>query len=361
MIPFNIFGHSKGVNLSDPIVWVDAQDISTYNYNINGWTKTGTNNDNNFIEINSLGCRLVSDGTSITLTSDEILEIGKNYKIEWEVVQNILGSAKMSRMNPVKVFSSLGSYTHNFTATSTRFDYARTGSGTDITINNVSVKEDLGSGNYGAELLINGNFNDNDVTNLDNKGTLGGAMTLNGSVKFANNGFESWSLSDYISRDLGEPFLTDNSFTFVTTFFLKDITSGSFANRNWFSLLLSDIENLLTHYKINNNLGSAVRADDISKTDFINYQLGIHTLIISYNIDSNTLVLLNDNGVSTVFNNVVFDNVVNSKIQLLSAIGYSNTNSGQDNPLYDFRLYDKSFTLTEMQDLQIELNDKYTP
>ena len=30
MIPFNIFGHSKGVNLSDPIVWVDAQDISTY-------------------------------------------------------------------------------------------------------------------------------------------------------------------------------------------------------------------------------------------------------------------------------------------------------------------------------------------
>ena len=113
-------------------------------------------------------------------------------------------------------------------------------------------------------------------------------------------------VSDYISRDLGEPFLTDNSFTFVTTFFLKDITSGSFANRNWFSLLLSDIENLLTHYKINNNLGSAVRADDISKTDFINYQLGIHTLIISYNIDSNTLVLLNDNGVSTVFNNVVF-------------------------------------------------------
>ena len=198
-----------------------------------------------------------------------------------------------------------------------------------------------------------------DVTNLDNKGTLGGVMTLNGSVKFANNGFESWGVSDYISRDLGEPFLTDNSFTFVTTFFLKDITSGSFANRNWFSLLLSDIENLLTHYKINNNLGSAVRADDISKTDFINYQLGIHTLIISYNIDSNTLVLLNDNGVSTVFNNVVFDNVVNSKIQLLSAIGYSTTNSGQDNPLYDFRLYDKSFTLTEMQDLQIELNDKY--
>ena len=54
-----------------------------------------------------------------------------------------------------------------------------------------------------------------------------------------------------------------------------------------------------------------------------------------------------------------FDNVVNSKIQLLSAIGYSTTNSGQDNPLYDFRLYDNSFTLTEMQDLQIELNDKY--
>ena len=52
----------------------------------------------------------------------------------------------------------------------------------------------------------------NDVTNLDNKGSLGGVMTLNGSVKFANNGFESWGVSDYISRDLGEPFLTEQFF-----------------------------------------------------------------------------------------------------------------------------------------------------
>ena len=46
-------------------------------------------------------------------------------------------------------------------------------------------------------------------------------MTLNGNVKFANGGFESWGLTDYISKDLGEPFLTNNSFTVVTTFKLS--------------------------------------------------------------------------------------------------------------------------------------------
>ena len=44
-----------------------------------------------------------------------------------------------------------------------------------------------------------------------NKGSLGGVMALNGSVKFANSGFESWSGNDYISRDLGEPFMPTNS------------------------------------------------------------------------------------------------------------------------------------------------------
>ena len=362
MIPFNIFGHSKGVNLSDPIVWVDAQDISTYTLGtasgfgselvvngdfgdgLNGWS---TNSNASASVFNGLArVEVVSSASGYIFQNVIGLQSGKTYNI---TANGYVGtSTKISLYTAKNGFNDLfsdGVVNINFTATDSDevvrlYTY---GNGTYGEWDNISVKEVLAY----------------DVTNLDNKGTLGGVMTLVNNVKFANGGFESWGVSDYISRDLGEPFLTDNSFTFVTTFFLKDITSGSFANRNWFSLLLSDIENLLTHYKINNNLGSAVRADDISKTDFINYQLGIHTLIISYNIDSNTLVLLNDNGVSTVFNNVVFDNVVNSKIQLLSAIGYSTTNSGQDNPLYDFRLYDKSFTLTEMQDLQIELNDKY--
>ncbi len=200
-----------------------------------------------------------------------------------------------------------------------------------------------------------------DVLTLLNKGSLGGAMTLNGTVKFANNGFESWAVGNYISRDLGETFLPTNSFTFVTTFDLQDITSGSNSTRNWFSLLFADNTNLLTHYRTGINLGSVSIDNNNSSTDFIQYVLGIHTLIISYNLNTNTLILLNDNGLGTTFNSITFNNVANSKIQLLSAIGYSSSNSGADNPLHEFRLYDRAFSLTEMQNLQTELNNKYTP
>ena len=51
------------------------------------------------------------------------------------------------------------------------------------------------------------------LTTLDNKGTLGGAMTLNGNARYANSGFESWFATEYITYDLGETFLPNNSFT----------------------------------------------------------------------------------------------------------------------------------------------------
>ena len=103
----------------------------------------------------------------------------------------------------------------------------------------------------------------NDVLTLLNKGSLGGAMTLNGSVKFANGGFESWLSSTYITRDLGEPFLTTNSFTMVTTFDLQNVTSGSNPIRNWFSQLWSDATNLIIHYRTNTtSLGQFI--DDAS-------------------------------------------------------------------------------------------------
>ena len=197
----------------------------------------------------------------------------------------------------------------------------------------------------------------NDVTNLDNKGTLGGVMTLVGSVKFANNGFESWSVTDFISRDLGEPFLTNNSFTFSTTFNLQNITSGSNSSRNWFTHV-KDASNSdrLDQLKISSNFGNSSSSGD---NDYINYSLGLHTLIISYDLDTNTLFMLNDGGVLSVFNSVVYSSSNNTIIQLLSANGYSPSNSGQDNPLHEFRLYNRAMSLVEMQDLQTELNDKY--
>ena len=152
----------------------------------------------------------------------------------------------------------------------------------------------------------------NDVTSLLNKGTLGGVMTLNGSVKFANNGFESWSASDYITRDRSS----------ANTQF--DVSVGGFGSNQ-------------------------SRA----------YQLGVQSFIISYNLDTNQNIRLFADGHVVDYTSVVFNNVNNAVITLMRYT-LSNWNSGANNPLHEFRLYDRAFSLTEMQDLQTELNNKYT-
>ena len=198
----------------------------------------------------------------------------------------------------------------------------------------------------------------NDVTNLDNKGTLGGVMTLNGSVKFANGGFESWSNSDYINYNLNEPFLTNNSFTVVTTFKLN--TNNS--NTKLFSSVYGD----------DNNNYSAVYDDSlIYQVDYRGSQdgkfedsessvNGLQTLIYTINnIGNRYAIKLMSSGNNTIeLDTEAFDNVNDAVIYLLNDT-FLGANSGQNNPLYEFRLYDRLFTLTEMQDLQTELNNKH--
>ena len=200
----------------------------------------------------------------------------------------------------------------------------------------------------------------NDVLTLDNKGSLGGVMTLNGSVKFANNGFESWSASDYITRDLGEPFLTTNSFTTATTFNLQDIASGDNNLYNWFVSMYDGFQNRFEDLRNGARTGYIVKASNVglSNVDRTNF-LGVQTLVSSYDITSNTLELLYSNGENSQHLSVVWNNTNDILLYLLRSTSITDANSGQNNPLHEFRLYNRAMSLVEMQDLQTELNNKY--
>ena len=199
----------------------------------------------------------------------------------------------------------------------------------------------------------------NDVLTLDNKGSLGGAMTLNGSVKFANGGFEAWVNGDFITRDLGEPFLSDNSFTFATTFDFK----SSFAT---YQIALGitptlNINEIFIGKRLNYITGYTISGGDIVINEG-SISFGLKTTIISYDLPTNTMYILNSDGaiVSQVVSN--FNNIADMNIVLLDrgqAVGAYHL--GQNNPLHEFRLYNRAFTLPEMQTLQTELNNKYTP
>ena len=199
----------------------------------------------------------------------------------------------------------------------------------------------------------------NDVLTLDNKGSLGGVMTLNGGVKFANGGFESWSNNDYITRDLGEPFLTDSSFTIVTTFDFQNIAQN--LNRGWWGSLYGDINNRVSHFRLNSNMFNQSVSSSTFNQNSVSYQLGLQTLVSSYDLDTNNLITINFDGTTDTLTSITYNNLDNALIWLLKAgTGAGGVNSEANNPLHEFRLYDRAFDLTEMQDLQTELNNKYS-
>ena len=194
-----------------------------------------------------------------------------------------------------------------------------------------------------------------DVLTLDNKGTLGGAMTLNGTVKFANSGFESWSSSDYITRDLGEPFMTDNSFTMVTTFDFQNIAQQN--NRGWWGSLFADISNRVITNRTGSTVNNSIFTGSGNQIRGTAYNLSLQTLVISYDVNTSSVIFLQEDGTNFTFNSLIFNNTINAFVWLLRAGVTSTTSSGANNPLHEFRLYDRAFDLTEMQDLQTELNN----
>ena len=202
-----------------------------------------------------------------------------------------------------------------------------------------------------------------DVLTLDNKGTLGGAMTLNGTVKFANNGFESWSGSDYITRGLGEPFLPTNSFTVVTTFDLQDIFGSPSYPPNddqFISELLADNSNRTAVGHFGTSINSIAISNSSQSSNLDLLTIGLKTTIISYDLNTNTISSINSVGNNMIFTSRTFNNTIDCEVNLLNSGIYPKT-LGADNPLHEFRLYDRAFTLTQMQTFQTELNNKYTP
>ena len=368
MIPYHIYGHSKGDNYSEPIVWLDSSDSDSYVLGSpelikNGDFSSGGNYWNLQSEWTINGGQAIYDATGVGFIRQLNLfdfVVGKKYIVKFDITQGTARIGFYGNAGNLVLFKPNNNQINNFVVGSYSLELDclgvsddfyiygyNSGSGTDFSIDNISIKEVL-SGTQ-------------EVTSIDNKGTLGGQFDLLGSVKFANNGFESWSLSDYISRDLGEPFLPDNSFTMATSFNLQDITSGNVTNRNFFSLIrpFNGFTNLIAHAKLNSNMVNGVSYVNGGFNYSQTYSLGVQTIVTSFDKNSNTIVLLNYNSQNEILSGVYFNNTENLLIQLLSVVGYSDSNSGKNNPLHEFRLYDRAFTLTEMQDLQTELNNKY--
>lgn len=199
-----------------------------------------------------------------------------------------------------------------------------------------------------------------DVLTLLNKGSLGGAMTLNGSVKFANNGFESWAVGNYITYDLGGTFLPTNSFTIATTYDLTTLTFPS-NNRGYFSSLFSNTFNRAIIAIDNGDEYTTTVSTNVVNTKIITATLSLKTNVITYDLTTNEAILLSSDGTSSVKTSVVFNNVVNAVTYLLRAGASTTTSTGANNPLHEFRLYNRAMSLTQMQNLQTELNNKYTP
>ena len=147
--------------------------------------------------LTSLGARITSAPTAGILQTDGYLPlvVGNNYKITYEIIENISGNLKFdSAVNNVMV-SSVGVHTKYFEADLDYVSIARTGSTVDVTITNISIIEittdtNLPRINYegfsyqdalGSEEVVNGDFaTDSDWGKSSNWTISGGTANSNG-------------------------------------------------------------------------------------------------------------------------------------------------------------------------------------
>ena len=169
--------------------------------------------------------------------------------------------------------------------------------------------------------------------------------------------------SDYINYDLLDPFLPDNSFTIACTYDLQDLTSGVFGVTNYFfGLKANDTVNnyIYQNRNSNNNSYNVVRSGFSVSKGTEQTQQGLITQLVSFNLDvgGSFSFLMGDGGVFFGGDLGLFNNTGNTSVELLKS-SVLNWISGENNPLFEFRLYNRSMNITEMQDLQTELNNKY--
>ena len=116
----------------------------TYNYSIDNVSVKEVGQDWDFTDgatITDNGVRVVSDGTYQRATQYNILTVGKQYKIQYEIVENNSGNLKMSSsfgLTPIP--STVGTHTIYGEAIQAFLTIERSGA-CDITITNISVKE----------------------------------------------------------------------------------------------------------------------------------------------------------------------------------------------------------------------------
>ena len=105
-----------------------------------GWTLVGET------EIVEDGARIYSSsgGQSYIVQSVAPLTISKNYKFSYEITDSTQGSLKLINVNGVSDFpipSTIGTHIVYFIADNSSFFIYRNSGATDVTIDNVSVKE----------------------------------------------------------------------------------------------------------------------------------------------------------------------------------------------------------------------------
>ena len=360
MIPFNNLGHFFS-GLGEPIVWLDSSDSNSYvlenpelvtngdfSDGLNGWT---TNANASASVVNGLvRVEVVASASGYLFQNVTGLQAGKIYNI---TANGYVGtSTKISLYTAKNGFNDLtndGVINVNFTASDSDevirlYTY---GNGTYGEWDNISVKEVLP--------------NSQEVTSIDNLGTLGGQFDLLGNIKFANNGFEAWGGSDNISYDLLYPFLPDNSFTVALTINFTDNTTGENSLQQFPLSFYGNNVNYVNYYTngaTQFNQPFALSSNN-SSFAFINpYTYGIMTFVFSYSLNNNKVVKLRSDGTYLINSPRTFNNTENAIIYLLNSY-LSSRNLGKDNPLHEFRLYDKSANISQMLKIQTELNNKY--
>ena len=203
---------------------------------------------------------------------------------------------------------------------------------------------------------------------LKNKGILGGLLTENngiyGNVRYENGGFESWTISDFIQFDLNEPFMPSNSFTISLTLNFTDNTSGVNPITQYPANIYADDSNYVSYYTNGatqfNQPYSLAGGSGVSFSYMNPYSFGLMTFVFSYDVNTNEVIMLKADGTFNTQSGIVFDNNDDLTIYLLNN-HLTSRNLGVNNTFYEFRLYPSAFDSTQMQDLQTQLNEKYTP
>ncbi len=114
------------------------------------------------------GVRVVSDGTYQRATQYSILTVGKQYKVQYEIVENNGGNLKLqTSLGIIPIPSTVGVHTVYAEALQTFLAIERSGA-CDVTITNISVKEVGQNWNFvgGANMTDNGVSFIDDGTNI---------------------------------------------------------------------------------------------------------------------------------------------------------------------------------------------------